>query len=82
MNGNGELVALSDLGNYLFGERSAANYKRALRLVQGGSIACIRTGTRIFVTKTEVERFMQSQKREAERFLDANAQRDSGDGPT
>ena len=57
---NGELISVSDLANYLFGERSARNYKRALRLVQNGSIPSINTGTRYFVTKTEVERFLAS----------------------
>jgi hypothetical protein len=66
---NGELIPVSDLADYLFGERSARNYKRALRLVQNGSIPSINTGTRYFVTKTEVEKFLAS-----------NAQRDSSDG--
>lgn len=57
---HGELLSISDLAAYLFGESSQRNYKRALRLVQAGNIPSIDTGSRIFVTRTEVQKFLES----------------------
>lgn len=58
---NGELLTISDLAAYLFGESDQRNYKRALRLVQAGNIPSIETGSRIFVTRTEVQKFLASE---------------------
>jgi poly-gamma-glutamate capsule biosynthesis protein CapA/YwtB (metallophosphatase superfamily) len=55
---HGELLTISDLASYLFGEGDQRNYKRALRLVQAGNIPHIYTGSRIYVTRSEVERFL------------------------
>jgi hypothetical protein len=57
---HGELLTISDLASYLFGESDQRNYKRALRLVQAGHIPSIETGSRIFVTRTQVQKFLES----------------------
>ena len=57
---HGELLSVSDLAAYLFGESNQRNYKRALRLVQAGNIPSIDTGSRIFVTRTQVQKFLES----------------------
>ena len=56
----GELLSISQLATYLFGESNQKNYKRALRLVQAGNIPSVKAGSRIFVTGTQVQKFLES----------------------
>ncbi len=55
---NGELLTVSQLADYLYGESSASNYKRALRFIQSSGIKSIEAGARIYVTRTEVNRYL------------------------
>ena len=55
---SGELLTVSDVASVLYGERTEASYKRALRLVKAGHIASIRAGTNLFVSRTALSVFL------------------------
>ena len=55
---SGELFTISDVALVLYGERTEASYKRALRLVKAGHIASIRAGTNLFVSRTALNVFL------------------------
>ena len=58
---DGELLTISDLAAYLFGEKSERNYKRALRMVQQGHIPHIKTGSRLYVSRTQLESLLRTE---------------------
>lgn len=55
---SGELLTISDVASVLYGERTEATYKRALRLVKAGHIQAIRAGTSLFVSRTALSVFL------------------------
>ena len=55
---NGELLTISELADYLYVESGTSHYKRALRFVQSSGIKSITAGARIYVTRTEVNRYL------------------------
>ena len=58
---HGELLTISDLAAYLFGVRSERNYKRALRMVQQGHIPHIKTGSRLYVSRSQLESLLRTE---------------------